>query len=136
MVNNISLCNFFIGVKKINGHSEVNFSLNISFLSSSAVQQNQQSLPKLRPQISQDYYRPVFNTEFNLCFGLPTTNTCGKFDELALAIKVSSGEERQELIQEQKEHQDEAQAGSDSKRYLKEAATQSWSGKKGSGTTE
>ncbi|KAL9977487.1 hypothetical protein ACROYT_G014895 [Oculina patagonica] len=32
------------------------------------------------------------------------TDTCERCDELALAIKVSSGEERQELIREQKEH--------------------------------
>ncbi|KAL9977051.1 hypothetical protein ACROYT_G014414 [Oculina patagonica] len=74
--------------------------------------------------------RRVFNTEFNLGFGLPRTDTCGRCDELALAIKVSSGEERQELIQEQKEHQVEAQAGYKSKHNQKEAATQSWSGKK------
>ncbi len=34
LVNNISLCKLFIGVKKINGHSGVNFSFNhrISFI--------------------------------------------------------------------------------------------------------
>ena len=72
----------------------VNFlALNISFPPSREVQQNQQPLPKLLPKISQDYYRRVFNTEFNLGFGLPRTDTCARCDELALAIKVSSGED-------------------------------------------
>ena len=51
-------------------------------------------------------------------------------DELALAIKVSSGEEKEELRQERDKHQEEAQAGYDSKRGQKEAAKQSWSGKR------
>ena len=89
--------------------------LNISFLSSRLVQQNQQHLPKLQPKISQDYYRHVFNTEFNLGFGLLRTDTCTRCDELALAMKVSSGEEKEELRQERDKHQEEAQAGYDSK---------------------
>ena len=73
----------------------VNFlTLNISFLPSRVVQQNQQPLLKLQPEISQDYYRHVFNTEFNLGFGLLRMDTCTRCDELASAIKVSSGEEK------------------------------------------
>lgn len=84
----------------------VNFlALNISFPPSREVQQNQQPLLKLLPKMSQDYYRHVFNAEFNLGFGLPRTDTCARCDELALAIKVSSGEEKEQLKKEQTKHQ-------------------------------
>lgn len=109
----------------------VNFlALNTSFPPSREVQQNQQPLLKLLPKMSQDYYQRVFNAEFNLGFGLPRTDTCARCDELALAIKVSSGEEKEQLKKEQTKHQEEAQAGYDSKRSQKVAATQSWSGRK------
>lgn len=100
-----------------------------AFLPSTELQQNQQPMPKLVPNISQDYYRRVFNTEFNLGFGLPRTDTCARCDELAVAIKVSSGEEKEQLQQEWDKHQEEAKAGYDSKRTQKVAATQSWSGR-------
>jgi len=65
----------------------VNFlALNISFLPYREVLQNQQPLPKLQPKISQDYYWHVFNTEFNLGFGLLRMDTYVRCDELALAI--------------------------------------------------
>lgn len=98
---------------------------NISFLPSRQIQQYQQPLPKP----SQDFYRRMFNTEFNFGFGLPRTDTCGRCDELALAIKISSGEEREQLVMEKNEHQEEADAGYASKHKQKVAATQSWSGK-------
>ena len=108
----------------------VNFlALNISFLPSREVLQNQQPLPKLQPKISQDYYWHVFNTEFNLGFGLLRMDTYVRCDELALAIKVSSGEEKEQLKEEHDKHQEEAQAGYDSKCREKLVTTHSWLGK-------
>ena len=65
--------------------------------------------------------------EFNLAFGLPRTDTCVRCEELALEIKVSSGEEKVKLIGERNDHQDMAQAGYDSKKTDKAAAKQGWS---------
>ena len=95
-----------------------------SFLHSRAKQQNQPQQPSLRAKISQTCIQHSFT------FGLPRTDTCARCEELPLEIEVSSGEEKEKLINTRNEHQDVAQAGYDCKRKDKATAKQSWSGKR------
>ena len=47
-------------------------------------------IPK-KPKISLYMYRNIFNTELNLSFGLPRTDTCARCDALDMALLSCSG---------------------------------------------
>ncbi|XP_074629046.1 uncharacterized protein LOC141886699 [Acropora palmata] len=74
-------------------------------------------------------YRHIFNSEFNLGFGLPRSDTCAKCDALHLALQSSGGDDKTRIQRKLKEHQEGADLGYQSKRDDKNAAIQSWSGK-------
>ena len=73
-------------------------------------------------------YCHIFNTEFNLGFGLPRSDTCAKCDALHLALQSSGGDDKTRIQRELKEHQEGADLGYQSKKDDKNAAIQSWSG--------
>ena len=81
---------------------------------------------KLKPAVGEHTYRKVFNSEFNLAFGLPRSDTCATCDKLNLALKSDPGDTvtRKKLA----EHQDRADEGYQSMRGDKKAAVETWSG--------
>ena len=86
-------------------------------------------IPK-KPKISLYTYRNIFNTEFNLGFGLPRTDTCARCDALDMALLSCGGEdEMNRLLEERREHQEKGQNGYESKKRDKERTTKSWNGK-------
>ena len=71
-------------------------------------------------------YRKVYNSEFNLRFGLPRSDTCANCDRLNLALKSDPGDTvaHQQLA----DHQDKADKGYQNMRGDKNAAVNSWNG--------
>ena len=71
-------------------------------------------------------YRKVYNSEFNLRFGLPRSDTCANCDRLNLALKSDPGDTvaHQQLA----DHQDKADKGYQNMRRDKNAAVNSWNG--------
>ena len=80
---------------------------------------------KMQPTVSEHFYRKVFNSDFNLGFGLPRTDTCATCDRLNLVLKSdpSDTEARQQLT----DHQDKADKGYQTMRGDSKAAVASWS---------
>ena len=70
-------------------------------------------------------YRKVYNSEFNLRFGLPRSDTCANCDRLNLALKSDPGDTvaHQQLA----DHQDKADKGYQNMRGDKNVAVDSWS---------
>ena len=93
-----------------------------------AKQQNEVPPPPIQPTVSEHYYRRIFNTEIILGFETPRSDTCTKYDELAIAIDAADGPEKDSLEKEQSNHQAKAKAGYTMKREDKLAAKESWSG--------
>ena len=93
-----------------------------------AKQQNEVLPPPIQPTVSEHYYRHIFNTEFNLGFGTPRSDTCTRCDELAIAIDAAHGIEKENFEREQSDHQTKAKARYTMKREEKQAAKESWSG--------
>ena len=64
---------------------------------------------KMQPTVSEHFYRKVFNSDFNLGFALPRTDTCATCDRLNLVLKSdpSDTEARQQLT----DHKDKADKG-------------------------
>ena len=62
--------------------------------------------PKIKPLVTEHRYRHIFNTEFNLGFGLPRTDPCATCDWLSLRIKSDPSDTvaQQELA----DHKDKA----------------------------
>ena len=86
-------------------------------------------IPK-KPKISLYMYRNIFNTEFNLSFGLPRTDTCARCDTLDMALLSCGGEDEMNcLLEERRNHQEKGENGYESKRRDKECTKQSWNGK-------
>lgn len=83
------------------------------------------------PRVNEYVYRRTFNTEFNLGFGLPLTDTCATCDKVNL--QLSSGTENQEAAEEPRLHQEKAEQGYQSMRGDQQAGVQSWSGKTSAG---
>ena len=83
-------------------------------------------LPPIKPQISLHLYREIFNTKFNLGFGLLRTDTCARCESLELALRVCREDKKDEKLKEQRLHHENAEAGYTSKRLDKEAAINSW----------
>ena len=54
---------------------------------------------KVKPQISYDYYRNVFNTCFNLSFGRPRSDTCSKCDELNIKIQAAENDDKKKSLE-------------------------------------
>ena len=81
--------------------------------------------PKIKPVVTEHRYRHIFNTEFNLGFGLPRTDTCATCDRLSLRIKSDSSDTvaQQELA----DHKDRAAQGYQTMRGDQRAAVASWS---------
>ena len=71
-------------------------------------------------------YRKVYNSEFNLRFGLPRSDTCANCDRLNLALKSDPGDTvaHQQLV----EQQDKADKGYQNMRGDKNAAVNNWNG--------
>ena len=71
-------------------------------------------------------YRKIFNSQFNLRFGLPHSDTCATCDRFNLALKSDPGDTvaHQQLV----DHQDKADKGYQNMRGDKNAAVDSWSG--------
>ena len=71
-------------------------------------------------------YRKVYNSEFNLRFGLPRSDTYANCDRLNLALKSDQGDTvaHQQLA----DHQDKADKGYQNMRGDKNAAVNSWNG--------
>ena len=80
---------------------------------------------KLKPVVTVHAYRRVFNSDFNLGFGRPRTDTCATCDKLNLALKSNPGNTvaRQQLA----DHQDMADNGYQSVRDDKNVTVASWS---------
>ena len=86
--------------------------------------------PPLPPRISYSVYYKIFNTEFNLSFGQPRSDTCARCDELHIALQAASGEKKEQLKAEQIEHHSKASAGYSTKQLDKKAAITSWRDKR------
>ena len=66
-------------------------------------QENRRSIsPPIKPRISLYSYREIFNTEFNLGFGLPRTDTCAKCEALEMALRMCREEEKDQKLEEQR----------------------------------
>ena len=93
-------------------------------------QQQQQNPipPAIKRHVSEFVYRRVFNTEFNLGFGLPRTYTCATCNRLNLAISSNPDGSRAQADKLQM-HQEKADQGYQSMRSDQKAAISSWSGK-------
>ena len=93
-------------------------------------QQQQHPIPPvIKPRVSEFIYRRVFNTEFNLGFGLPRTDTCAACDRLNFQINSNPNDsEAQE--DELRRHQEKADQGYKSMRNDQKAAIGSWSGRR------
>lgn len=85
--------------------------------------------PPIKPKVSLFYYRDIFNSEFNLGFGLPRTDTCTRCEALELALLSCSESDMAQLLEERRIHQEMGDAGYKSKKSDKEAAIKSWEGK-------
>ena len=82
-----------------------------------------------KPKILLHTYKNIFNTEFNLSFGLPRTDTCARCEALDIALLSSGGDdEMNRPLEECREHQEKGENGYKSKRD-KQCTQQSWSGK-------
>ena len=103
--------------------------INLLFLHRCKQENRVPAPPVLKPEISLFMYRHIFNTEFNLGFGLPRSDTCAKCDALHMALQSSGGDDKTRIQRELKEHQEGADLGYQSKKDDKNAAIQSWSGK-------
>ena len=57
----------------------------------------------INPLVKYDYYREYFNTNFNLTFGTPKTDTCTTCDELDAKIRDTVDGDEKRSLQEQKE---------------------------------
>ena len=79
----------------------------------------------IKPTFGEGFYRKVFNSDFNLGFGLPRTDTCATCDRLNLALKSDPSDTaaRQQLT----DHQDQADKGYQTMRGDSKAAVASWS---------
>ncbi|KXJ20296.1 hypothetical protein AC249_AIPGENE28589 [Exaiptasia diaphana] len=82
-----------------------------------AKQQNVAMPQEFKPIVSETSYRLIFNTQFNLGFGRPRTDTCSKCDELNISGDTI-------LLQE---HHKRAEEGYASKRSDKEHSCKTWS---------
>ena len=92
------------------------------------VKARRENLPvpaKLKPVVGEHTYRRVFNSDFNLGFGRPRTDTCATCDKLNLTLKSNPGNTvaRRQLA----DHQDMADEGYQSMRDDKNLAVASWS---------
>ena len=92
------------------------------------VKARRENLPvpaKLKPVVTVHAYRRVFNSDFNLGFGRPRTDTCATCDKLNLTLKSNPGNTvaRQQLA----DHQDMGDKGYQSMRDDKNVAVASWS---------
>ena len=90
-----------------------------------ARQQKRPIPPKIKPVVEEHTFRKVFNSDFNLGFSLPRTDTCATCDRLNLALKSDADDTvaRKQLA----DHQDMADKGYQSMRGDKKAAVTSWS---------
>ena len=82
---------------------------------------------KIKSVVSKHRYYEIFNSDFNLGFGLPRTDTCATCDRLSLAIKSDPSDtvSQRQLA----DHQDQAEKGYQTMRGDKKAAVASWSGR-------
>ena len=86
-------------------------------------------IPKT-PKVLLYTYRNISNTEFNLSFGLPRTDTCARCEALDMALLSCGGEDEiNRLPEERREHQEKGENGYKSKQREKERTQQSWNGK-------
>ena len=86
--------------------------------------------PQVKPEVSLDTYRRVFNGHFNLSFGLPRSDTCSTCDEMKLKIDATSDERgKAALKKELNEHHRDAERGYKSLKADKLAAKETWKGK-------
>ena len=93
-----------------------------------AKQQNEVVPTPIQPTVSEHFYRRIFDTEFNLGFGTPRSDTCTRCDKLAIAIDAARGPQKDSLLKEQSDHHVKAKAGYTMKREEKQAAKESWRG--------
>lgn len=85
----------------------------------------------LRPKVSYRKYLELFNTEFNLGFGRPRSDTCAQCEKLNLILTNTEDEaERQKAQEDLKAHQTKADNGYKSKSADRERSRQSWEGKR------
>lgn len=94
-----------------------------------AKQQNEVPPHPIHPTLSEHFYRHIFNTEFNLGFGMPRSDTCTRC-ELAIGIDAAHDPEKDNFEREQSDLQVKAQAGYTMKTEGKQAAKERWSGTK------
>ena len=82
---------------------------------------------KVKPVATKHRYRMVFNSDFNLGFGLPCSDTCANCGKLNIVIKSDPNDMgvRQQLA----DHQDMADRGYETMQGNREAASASWSSK-------
>lgn len=93
-----------------------------------ARQERRFPLPQnIKSVVSKHRYYEIFNSDFNLGFGLPRTDTCATCDRLSLAIKSDPSDtvSQRQLA----DHQDQAEKGYQTMRGDKKAAVASWSGR-------
>ena len=57
----------------------------------------------VQPLVKYEYYLEYFNTNFDLSFGLPKTDTCATCDELNVKIGDSTDSEEKRRYQDQKQ---------------------------------
>ena len=88
----------------------------------------QQRIPvpsPIKPTFGEGFYQKLFNSDFNLGFGLPRTDTCATCDRLNLVLKSDPSDTvaRQQLT----DHQDQADKGYQTMHGDSKAAVASWS---------
>ena len=78
---------------------------------------HQSAITFRNPIVSEHYYQDIFVTEFNIHFGYPRSDSCGKCDSLRLAIENASADEKERLQNELDVHQTFAKTGYDTFRF-------------------
>lgn len=83
---------------------------------------------KCSPKVKLWLYMKVFNTEFNLSFGMPRTDMCSKCDQLELSIRdvenVDDQSRKDQLKTEKEMHLRKAQGAYDNLKYFKKKAAE------------
>ena len=65
-----------------------------------------------KPRVKEWLYRKIFNEEYNIGFGYPRSDTCGKCDMLKVASdNAKTEEERSEIQAELASHHEKAAQG-------------------------
>ena len=83
----------------------------------------------VKPMLVERTYRNIFDTEFNLGFGQPRSDTCVECDALHMQLQSASEQEKEDIQSQLDKHHREAEAAYAQLNADKQTAKESWKGK-------